>query len=149
MAGRGSSSTRRSHHGKRSAEIEPEIESEVTALLENTFLGMIEEKNIGCFERLFCEMSADPASYQDEVSVAMATAVKATSTMQFNSPAAAQAAARLNQALTYPEVMAGQSKVVYTCEAVYNQCQWSGKAMKSAIADVEKFEELGLSINSV
>jgi len=145
LASRGSRSSHSRHHGKRSAEYEPEI----TALLENTFLGMVEEENIGCFERLFCEMGADPASYQDNVSVSMAAAVKASSDMQFNSPVAADAAAKLNEAMTYPKVMTGQSKVVYSCEAAYNQCQWSGKAMKAAIAQVEKYEELGLAINAV
>merc|ERR1711962_1529472 len=147
LASRGSSSSHRrsySSHHRRSAEVDADL---VAPLLENSFLGMIEEDTLGCFERLFCEMGADPVNYQDEVSVAMSAAVKTSSEMEFSSPAATEVGAKLNRAMSYADVMAvsGQAKEDL-CETVYNQCQWSGKAMKKIIAEVDKQDN---SINSI
>jgi len=56
-------SYRRSYRHKR----EEPIEINVTALLEATFLDMAEQNTAGCFQRLFCDMSADPSKYEEQL----------------------------------------------------------------------------------
>lgn len=120
--------------GKRDASID------ITQVLENTFVEMSEQNTAGCFQRLFCDMAADPTGYEQHVP--MMTAAQAAASMKFNNGAATEVVSGLTQAMAYGESMAvyqGEARAML-CEATYNKCPYTGSQMGFAITEVEKIE---------
>jgi len=121
-------------YGKRAASID-----DVTEALEKTFVEMSNQNTAGCFQRLFCDMAADPTGYEDHLP--MMTAAQSASSMKFNNKVATDVVSRLNQAMAY-----GQSMTMYQgkarallCESYY-KCPFTGSQMGFAITEVEKIE---------
>ena len=112
---------------------------DVTDALEKTFVEMSDQNTAGCFQRLFCDMAADPTGYEDHLP--MMTAAQSASSMKFNNKVATDVVSRLNQAMAY-----GQSMTMYQgkarallCESYY-KCPFTGSQMGFAITEVEKIE---------
>ena len=119
----------------------------MTQLLEAAFVGMEEQGTTGCFQRLFCDMSAEPAKYEDLQP--MAAAVKIGATTRFGAPAATDVASKLNQALEYGRSMVTYADEPNRCEAVFNQCPWSGQQMVDYIGQIEAYEQFLLASNGL
>jgi len=139
-------SYRRSYRHKR----EEPIEINVTALLEATFLDMAEQNTAGCFQRLFCDMSADPSKYEEQAP--MMVAARLASGVEFTNPKANEVVQMLNQAISRGESTATfktPTARVSMCEATYNKCQWTGNQMTQAISDLMQFESQKINANIV
>ena len=113
---------------------------DVTQVLENTFVEMSEQNTAGCFQRLFCDMAADPTGYEEHLP--MMTAAEAAATMKFSNKAANEIVSGLNQAMAYGKSMGvyqGEARAML-CEATYDRCPYTGTQMEFAITEVEKIE---------
>ena len=108
---------------------------------------MEEQGTTGCFQRLFCDMSAEPTKFEDLQP--MAVAVKIGATTRFGAPAATEVASKLNQALEYGRSMVTYSGEPNRCEAVFNQCPWSGQQMVDYIGQIEAYEQFLLASNGL
>ena len=115
-------------------------------LLEATYITMEEQGTTGCFQRLLCEMSAQPAKYEDLAP--MTIAIRAGTSMQFT-PEVTGVSSKLNQALQYGRVMVTYAGEPNKCEAVFNQCPWSGQKMVDYIRQNEEYEQFLLAANAL
>jgi len=113
---------------------------EIKAALENVFSEMVEENTASCFERLMCDMAADPNSDAYSQHLPMMVSVQAASTIQLDNSEASKVVEKLNAAIAFGESIAAFRGKGVLCEATYNKCPFTGEKMGFAIAEVEKIE---------
>merc|ERR1711872_1126636 len=114
----------RHHYGKREAN-EEEEEGTVDELM-NTILEDINDKHIeGCFQRLLCDITANPEGFKGN------TAIKDAVTMS----------EKLLEAVKVGQKLSKAGFGVKNCEAVFNQCPFSGEVMDQIITQYRSFSE--------
>jgi len=127
----------RHHYGKREAN-EEEEEGTVDELM-NTILEDINDKHIeGCFQRLLCDITANPEGFKGN------SAIKDAVTMSENlllAPEAKMVSEKLLEAVKVGQKLSKAGFGVKNCEAVFNQCPFSGEVMDEIITQYRSFSE--------
>jgi len=131
--------------GKRevSADVEEEymLNQVMDDLLDEIRVGRME----GCFERLFCDITARPAEYSRNQALVDGVETAATSSTRYARPEAFAVSRKLLDAARYGQflqenVSAGFDASTF-CEQVYSQCHWTGKQLDQVITGYEKLAE--------
>jgi len=114
--------------GKRQAEQDLEVTEEinVSEVMEST-LGVIKNNGLeGCFQRLFCDISAKPSGFERDLPIV--AGVRLAESLDL-SPEASGVAQRLMDAFD----VGSSLRNVDSCEIRFNQCQWTGQQMDAEI----------------
>jgi len=114
--------------GKRQAEQDLEVTEEinVSEVMEST-LSVIKNNGLeGCFQRLFCDISAKPSGFERDLPIV--AGVRLAESLDL-SPEASGVAQRLMDAFD----VGSNLRNVDSCETRFNQCQWTGQQMDAEI----------------
>jgi len=114
--------------GKRQAEQDLEVTEEinVSEVMEST-LSVIKNNGLeGCFQRLFCDISAKPSGFERDLPIV--AGVRLAESLDL-SPEASGVAQRLMDAFD----VGSSLRTVDSCETRFNQCQWTGLQMDAEI----------------
>lgn len=111
--------------GKRQDEQEEYFDDEQMEMLESLLVQIGEGGATSCFQRLVCDISADPQDFAEDLPILAAVQVEAD---DLTDPIAQSVLKSLQDAVTI-----GENGSVRTCEQTYNQCQLTGLEMKSQI----------------
>lgn len=101
----------------------------VNSMVEQVFTDISERGMEGCFERLVCDISADPHRFQT-TSLPIITSIQSSRTVQLSTQKAKAVSARLFEAMRYGQVQ----RTVRACEEAFNRCEWSGSQMDAVIS---------------
>ena len=106
-------------------------EAQLNEVMDGLFSDIVESRTEGCFQRILCEMSAQPAEFKQ---VAMVRGVEMSENMPLG-PRALRAAAQLRAAINMGRDFQRSAVGYEYCEKVYNQCLWSGKQIDYIISE--------------
>jgi len=124
--GRGRGRCRRCH-GKRMAENEEVMDEE--ELLESFFVKIGKGGETGCFQRLLCDIAADPEKFPEDVPLLTAVEVDMET---LTDPMAKS----VLKSLQVAETTGQEGRSVGTCEQIFDQCKQTGLQMKERIHQV-------------
>jgi len=122
--------------GKRQAaaaqqNLDASAEVDVGEIVEST-LNVIATNDLeGCFQRLFCDISAKPSGFERDLPIV--AGVRLAESLDL-SPTASGVAQRLMEAFD----MGSNLRSVDSCETKYQQCQWTGEQMDAEIERMAK-----------
>jgi len=124
------------YHGKREAN--EDAETTVDEVM-NTILGDINDKHIeGCFQRLLCDITANPNGFKDNIAIKDAVMMSEELTL---APEAKMVSKKLLKAVQFGQKLTKAGFGVNDCEAVFNQCPFSGQVMDEIITQYRSFSE--------
>jgi len=99
-------------------------------ILEAVFLDIERTGAVGCFQRLICDISASPQSFEKNVAIVDSLLLSENVDL---SPKATNVRDNLYEAFLQGESESTDGGSIERCELVFNQCQWSGQEMDEAI----------------
>ena len=105
-------------------------ESDLVEILEAVFLDIERTGAVGCFQRLICDISASPQSFEKNVAIVDSLLLSENVDL---SPKATNVRDNLYEAFLQGESESTDGGSIERCELVFNQCQWSGQEMDEAI----------------
>ena len=111
---------------------------EVNTLLTEAFDGIKQHHIAGCFERLLCDISAQPREFDETRPIKDAVVVSESLVLD---PEAKIVSAKLGQAVKYGQTLKASGFGAETCETIYTNCPWTGKTLSEMIAGYTRFSE--------
>jgi len=117
---------RKYHHRGRRDSATPVVDSQV---YDAIFVDLAENKVDGCFQRLVCDIAASPVGFEHNLPIL--DGVRLAGEMDL-SPVGSAVANGLLKALQFGSDLKNEAE----CEAVFNQCEWTGADMDRVIEDM-------------
>ena len=118
--------------------VEEDVEESMDDVM-NTVFGDISEQHIdGCFQRLLCDITADPKDFEANQPIKVAVEVSENLSL---SPEARIVSQKLLQAVQYGNQLKEGGYGAENCEAAFNQCPFSGQLMDQIISQYMSFSE--------
>lgn len=99
-------------------------------LYDKIFGDLAENKMVGCFQRLVCDIAARPAGFADNVPILEGLAVAKQLEL---SPTARTVSEQLLKAMQF----GADLEDVGHCEGFFSECQWTGEQMDLVIKDMK------------
>merc|ERR1712055_188266 len=109
---------------------------EINGLLNEAFDGISHNHIAGCFERLLCDIAAQPKEFDDTKPIKDAVEVSESLTLN---PEATVVSAKLAQAVKYGQTLKASGFGAETCETIYTNCPWTGRTLNEMISGYTKF----------
>ena len=111
---------------------------ELNALMNEAYSGIHQNHIVGCFERLLCDIAAQPEEFNDIRPIQ--DVVQVSEYLVLN-PEAKIVSSKLARSAMYGQKLRISGFGTETCETVYNHCMWTGKTLDEIIVEYSKFSK--------
>jgi len=129
----GSNYRRVSKYRQRRQAVQNMAFNNLNQIFDTIFVDIAKSQMEGCFQRLVCDISARPNSFEKNLPIV--TGVELAESQSLNlSVKAHKVSHKLLEALKFGKA----TQDVNACEEVFNQCQWTGGQMDQVIAGLQE-----------